>query len=265
MNNEPYDRLMEEIRAAKPKPRPSAQDWVSSERGRSVLRRVLAGAECRASTASEHTGVRPGPRERARWWSGSRIAIVATALVLVVLAVSLSLVFADRDAGRPTVAKDSTTTLAGPGAEQPSGGVTKLSAVEHVMQLVHVRMMWLAESVGSSTTIDKASLLDQAVDRGLITPSEISGGSAAGPLTQGQYAVLLWKAFGTGWSGTTAPTSPVVGTVDPDEKAAIQSLQSAGIIREADGVFLADRLLDSEEEQLLLGRMKDALRGQAAD
>jgi anti-sigma-K factor RskA len=265
MSNESHDSLMGEIKAARPTPCPSATDWVRSDRGRSVFRRVLAGVETRAATASAQTVVGRGPHVRAWSRRGSRIAIVATILVVAVLALSLSLVFAGREADRPTVAQNSSTALAAPDTAEPTGGVTKLSAVENVMRLVHVTTLWFAEPGGSPTTVELASLLDQAVDLGLITRSEISGGSAAEPLSQGQYAVLLWKAFGPYVSRTTAPTSPVPGAVDPDEKAAIQGLQSAGVIREADGEFVADRPLDGEQEQLLLQRMEDALRGRVSD
>jgi hypothetical protein len=177
--------------------------------------------------------------------------LTAVILVVAVLALSLSLAFAGREADRPTIAQDSSTTLANPGTTQLTGGVTKLSAVEHVMQLVNLRLMWLTESVSSSTTLDQAALLEQAVDRGLITPSEISAGSAAESLTQGQYAVLLWSAFGSDWSATS----------EPGETAAIQGLRSAGVILEADGAFLADEALTIEVERLLLARMEHALRG----
>jgi hypothetical protein len=265
MSNEPHHILMKEIKAARPIHRPSAEDWVGSERGRRVLRHVLAGAETRASTANVFTAVCNGPRERARLGRGSRMGIVASILVSVILALSLVLVFAGREAERPTVAQDAATTLAGPGTVASTGGVTKLSAVEHVMQLARMMTLWFTESGGSPTTVESASLLDQAVNLGLIARSEISSGSAAAPLSQGQYAVLLWRAFGPYVSWTTAPTSPVPGTVDPDEKAAIHGLQSAGIIRETDGEFVADRPLDGEQERLLLDRMEYALRGRVSD
>lgn len=237
---------------------------MKSERGRRVLGRVLASVDTPASAPCARTAGGRGPRARAGSWRASRIAIAAVILVLVVLALSLSLSFAGREADRPTVAQDSNTTLANPGTAELAGGVTKLSAVEHVMQLVFTRIAWSTEPVSSSTT-DQALLLDEAVDQGLITRSEVTSGSAAEPILEGQYAVLLWKAFGPSFPETTAPTSPVFGIIDPQERAAIYGLQSAGVIRESDGAFVVDRPLNDERERVLLGRMEDALRGQVSD
>ncbi len=260
MRDEDQDRLIDDIRAARPTPRPSAEEWVKSERGRRVLGRVLASVDTPASAPRVRTARGRGPRTRARSWRAPRIVIAAVMLILVVLALSLSLSFAGREADRSTVAQDSHTTLANPGTAELAGGVTKLSAVEHVMQLVFTRIAWSAEPV-DSPTMDQALLLDEAVDQGLITRSEVTSASAAEPILEGQYAVLLWKAFGPSFSETAVPTSPVSETIDPQERAAIQGLQSVGVIRESDGAFVADRPLDSELEQLLLGRMGDALRG----
>jgi hypothetical protein len=256
------DRLIDDIRAARRTPGPSAEEWVESERGRRVLGRVLESVDTPAPAPCARTAEGRGPRTRARSWRASRIAIAAVILVIVVIALSISLVFAGREADRPTVAQDSHTTLANPGTVELTGGVSKLSAVEHVMRLLHAGTMWLSDSVGGATTVDGASLLDEAVDRGIVTRYELSSGSAAEPFLQGQYAVLLWKAFGPYVSRTTAPTSPLPGIGDPGERTAIQGLQSAGVIRESDGAFVVDQPLDSKREQLLLDRMEDALRGQ---
>jgi hypothetical protein len=239
---------MDEIRAARPTPRPSAQDWAKGEGGRRVLERVAEAG---------------GSGGRARWGTGSRIAIAAAVVVAVALALSLSLVYAGGGAHQPEVVDHPQTTVAVPGTAEPAGGVSRLSAVEHIMRLVFTRLSWAAESVGSSTT-DHATLLDEAVAQGLISRSEITSESAAKPILEGEYALLLWTAFGPYLSLTTAPTSPVLGTTDPREKAAIQGLQAAGIFRESDGTFVSDRPLDGAREQLLLSRMEDALRGQAS-
>jgi hypothetical protein len=231
--DEHTDRLTDDLRAAKPALRPSADEWVEGDRGQRVLERVLASGETTEPASSARTmGVR-GRRGRA--WRPYHTVAVAAALVLIVLGASVWLVFSGRESVAP----------------QPAAGVTKLSAVEHVMQLVFTSISWSAESVGTATT-DEALLLSAAVERGLITSSEVDAGPAVGRMLEGPYAVLLWKAFGHYFPDVN---------LDAQLATAVEGLRGLGVIRESDGAFVPDHPLSSEREQLLLARMQAALRG----
>lgn len=263
-NGEHPDRLIDDLRAARPALRPSAQDWAKGDGGQRVLEGVLANAETAAPAPSARTaGPRgaAGPERAARWaWSGQgyRTALAVTALVLLGAALSLGLSLGLGRAGSDPGSAESTTAESTTAAT--TAAVTKLSAVQDVMQLVFTVISWSAESVGSSTTVE-ALLLSTAVDLGLITTSELTAASAAGPLLEGQYAVLLWKAFGHFFPVSAVPTSPVATGLHAQQAEAIQELQRVGVIRESDGPFTPDRPLDSRRERLLLDRMEAALRG----
>jgi hypothetical protein len=262
MTRESEDRFIDEIRAARPKLEPSAEEWAKGERGQRVLKGVLASAETSASTAKARAPLDRGPR----WWAGfgtrPRMLIAAAVVVVAVLAVTLSVVLPGRTANTPMVAEGTSTTSAGPGTTEPGSLVTKLDAVEHVMQLDYARAQWLAQgpSIGTAPEVP-AWWLEYAVAQGLIRESDVSGESAGEPMLWGEYVVLLWRVFGPYLSHETAPTTPIPENVDPAIGAAIQGLQSAGVIQAADGGFVADQPLNGETEQLLLARMEAALRG----
>lgn len=242
------DRLMEDLRAARPAPLPSAEDWVEGDRGRQVLQRVLASSEALAPASGTRAAKKRGSRGRTRTWKGYWTAIAVAAVLVVVLCGSLALLFTVGRGGRPAVA----------------AGVAELSAVEHITQLILTSEAWSSES-GTTSPLSQAALLSVATDRGLISSTEITAAAASRPVLEGQYVVLLWKAFGHAFPNTTAPTSPVSGSLDPQVAAAVQGLQGVRVIRESDGAFVPDRPLTSEREQLLLDRMEAALRGQASD
>jgi hypothetical protein len=182
---------------------------------------------------------------------------------LTVVAVTLVLVFVVHDPDGAVVVQTSETTATSDSTLTPGQAVTKLSAAEHIVQLAWAVGASTGDSLGTATT-DRTFLLSEAVDRGLITSADVTGASPE-PVLERQYAVMLWKAFGSAFPVASGPAVSTPADLDPEETAAVQGLLRLGVLRAADGVFSPDRPLDSEREELLLDRMQAALLGQTSD
>ena len=249
MMDEHADSSMDEMKAAKPVYQPSAKEWLSSDRGQRLLERVLATAQVPAAAQDARAGRPRGHGAAARPWRDHRLLLAAAAAALVVVVgVTLGLV------------------LAGPGGGTPgpvAAGVTKLNAVEHVAQMVLSGADLSFENTGSEVT-NEAALLSEAVSLGLVTSAELDAGSGAEPMLEGQYAVVLWKAFGHYFPVAAGSTGPASGDQGAELTVALTGLRLVGVIKDADGAFEPERPLTVEREQLLLARMRAALRGQTS-
>jgi hypothetical protein len=179
---------------------------------------------------------------------------------VVVLAVSLTLVLAGQRAGEVTVSRDSHTTVASTGTSAPAEGVTMLSAVEDLMPLLRLKTAESFESIGGGAGSGTVAAIEEAVARGLLTRAEVTN-AAVSPITQGRYAVLLFKAFGSILRQGTFPALPVDAEAAPEEREAITVLATAGIIRQADGAFVVSRSLTKEVESRLLDRIEQVIKG----
>lgn len=250
MSPEREDRLLGEIRAARPVAEPTAERWAKSDRAQQVLGDVVAKADDVTSTAS--TAIR----------RRKLLLVAASVAGLVVLGV-VGIVVASTYTGSSAVVQVVSTTVSGPDTTQDSVLVSESQAVQHIALL---SLSW-AEHMGEQTgalDLGEAELLSAAVEMDLITLAEATAGSLKEQITEGQYVVLLWKVFGSLVSSTDAPGT--VDKIDPaDEVAvAVEGLERAGVIRDSDGSFDPERLLSTEREQLLLERMGSALRGETS-
>ena len=260
------DRVIGQVRAAKPASLPSGKEWAKSEHAERLLARMLDSADAEV----------PGPgggrhhRPTTRTWTPRRLVMAAVALVLVALAVSLSLVFgwqgekpgpvvqAPSTITTPpnTVPREPQTTVASTKVTTPAAEVTKLSAVEQLMPVLESVMV-----VDRPSTTDLAGRLELAVAQGLITRDEIAAGAQAVPLSQGPYAALLWKAFADFLPKDVAPVGAVDPAASPDERLAIEGLERAGILSASDSPYAVKDPLSPETESRLLGRIDRAIHG----
>jgi hypothetical protein len=232
------DTFLDDVRDAKPPVRPSADEWVDSERGRRVLERVLA--------ADRATGARGRAKHsRTAWWAGPRLVFAAGALIVVVLAVALAVVFAGRGTDQGGV-----TQSTAPTAEQ----VTGAAAVADLMPLYRLKSSSDIAPTGNGTV----SQVEQAVALGLVTREAALGAWATSPMTQGDYAVLLVKAFGSILPQGTFPEQQIDARSTPTERQATSALMTSGIILPQDGGFAAGQTLTKEVEDRLLGRVEQA-------
>lgn len=251
MTKDSEDRLLREIEAAKPEHRPSAEEWAESERGQRVLAQVLAEA---GPKRAERRKEQLPPKTRS--WVRRRAVPVAALLAVVLVALSLTLLLADRGAKEETVTGETTSTPAHAGSLLPAGQVTKLRAVEHLMPVLLV--VFGGDRAG---TTDATALLNMAVERGLITRAEIADGADALPLTQGEYARLLWQAFARFLPEDAGPAGPVDPAASPPEQSALEGLGRAGVIRPLDPPFMVSEPLLPDTEALLLDRVRRAIQG----
>jgi hypothetical protein len=248
MSTDDDNKFLDELRAARPAFQPYAEEWASGDCAREVLERVLAVAETAAVGRAEPVKTRGASRRAghagARWWTGPRLLIAGGVLALVVVAVSLAVVFAGGTADHGPIA---------------AGQVSKLTAVEDLMPLYRLKEGQTFDSLTHPTS-DSRSSLDQAVGLGLLTQAEVKDGSATKPITQGEYAVLLAKAFGSLLPERTYPTLAIDAGATAGERAAIGALATSGIILQADGPFSVSQTLTKEVESRLLDRIQESLK-----
>ena len=234
------DISLDDVRASRPRLRPSGEEWVGSERGRRVLERVLAADK--SATAGNSVQQR-----RSGWSAGPRLAFAAGAVLIVALAVVFTVVVLARDEGKDRrVASTATST---PATQQ----VSTYEAVAGIMP-----MYKNIKGYDSAPSKDGATELDQAVGMGLIPREAVSGAAASNPMTQGAYAVLLVKAFG-GALPLGSPRQSVGPGAAAGELGAIDLLRAAGIILPGDGDFSAAQLLTKPVEDKLVARLQEAL------
>jgi hypothetical protein len=234
------DISLDDVRASRPRLRPSGEEWVESERGRRVLERVLA---------SDRSAMAPSlaQQKRSGWLAGPRLAFAAGAVLIVALAVVLTVVVLAHDDGKESrVASTVTSTPA----------MQLVSTYEAVTGILP--MYKDLNSYDSAPPTNGATVLDQAAAMGLIPRESVSGDAASSPITQGDYAILLVKAFGGDLPLGTPPSS-----VDPGaaagEAAAIDLLRAAGIILPEDGDFAGAEPLTRPVEEKLIARLQEAL------
>ena len=107
---------------------------------------------------------------------------------------------------------------------------------------------------------DTPGRLNFAVARGLITRAQVESEAARAVLSQGQYAVLLWKAF-----ADLLPAGTSVGTIDPDaspeERLAIEGLERAGVFAASGPPLAVAEPLTVATESNLLEQIARAVRG----
>ncbi len=233
------DPFLTDIADAKPPLWPPADEWADGERGRRVLERVLA--------ADQAAGRRTSTRyRRAGWFTGPRLVFAVGGLVVVVLAVTLALIVASQ-MGHPGAVTQTTR----PSVEE----VTGATAVADLMPVYRAS----SHNDFASTGTGVAAQVDQAVALGLVSREEASGTWASSALTQGQYALLLVKAFGDLLPQGSFPAQPVDPKATPAERQAISALVTSGIVSPGDGKFAAGQVLSTEIEDLLLSRIQQTL------
>jgi hypothetical protein len=233
------DSFLDDVRDAKPPVWPPADEWANSERGQRVLERVLAADRVAgARSRAQH--------RRTAWWAGPRLVFAAGGLVVVVLAVALAFVFAGQGPDQGAVTQSTT-----PGVEQ----VTGAAAVVDLLPLYSLQSHGDWAPVGNNTSAQ----VEQAVTLGIVSHEEASGEWASSPLTQGEYAVLLVRAFGNSLPQDTFPVQQIDQRSTPAERQAIEALVTSGIILPRDGAFVPVETLTKDVEDRLLGRVEQAL------
>jgi hypothetical protein len=271
MNTAKEDIFLENLRAAKPSHSPSAEEWVKGERGQDVLERVLSSAEASAHSSGRPTSdaatARPahsGPRRasgritagRAGWWGRPRLVVAGGGIVVVALVVSLAVLLAGRADDKGTVVDGSGTTVTNGGAAVAAGQVTKLAAIEDLMPLYRLITHESLDTIGSSS--GSLPAIDLALKMGLLTRGELANGSAGRPMSQGEYAVLLARAFGPVLLRSGSPAQRIDPEATAEERAAIESLVTSGVIVSTDGDFDVRQTLTKETEIRLLTRVEES-------
>lgn len=236
---------LDDVRAAKPSLRPTAEEWADSERGRQVLERVLA-----ADREARPTVYRAESR-RASWGPRPRLAFAGGFVVIVAVAVALAVVFTGNGGtkGVGPVASAPGATQTSTQASDGSGQLTTKTILSDLMPL-YMEIVYQTADKTSSDTIG----VDQAVNFGLISGARATEEALGQSMTNGEYAVLLVKAFRT----LLWQSSPPMQAGDADDlPSAIQTLKKAGVILPKDGEFAPGDLLTKDTEQRLLSRVRD--------
>jgi hypothetical protein len=233
------DISLDEVRGAKPPLWPPADQWLESERGQAVLDRILAADQ-------DATVQRRARRRRGGWGTVPRVAFAAGMVVVIAIAAVFTILAAQRTLDhRGPVASGGTEVTA-------EEAVTLEAAVADILP-VYAKQIDFTFDQGSDSA---ESPVQRALKLGLLTNGQASGEAPSSLITNGDFALLLAKAFGRSLFDTDGLTP---GPVDPqatlEQRTAVESLMGSGIIRETDDMFYVRRPLTRATEQRLLERI----------
>jgi hypothetical protein len=239
------DLSLDDIRDAKPPLWPPADQWVDSEQGQRVFARVLdadLAAEPRRRARTRRGGRITAPRLA---FAGGLVVVIAVAAVVTILVAGRTL----NDTGGQVAATQTTA----PADQQ----VTLEAAVADMLPL-YSRALQQSADAGSTTSGD-LSPADQAVTLGMLSPEEVSADAMKARLTDGDYAVVLVKAFGKFLPLDSFPAQSIDPEASPDERTAIDALMTSGVIVPGDGAFQVSLPLTESLEQRLLASVRDII------
>jgi hypothetical protein len=244
-----HQKLMGELQAAKPQAATRGETWAKSERAERLLEGVFTEAE---AEAVGRPGIR-GPRATI-----PRLAGLAGALVLVGIALFLALYLVPELSGPDQTASQSTVTSSG---ARVVGALTKEKALDEIVSLLR-QLPGSTPGQANPLPGEESDVIRSAQAGGLIRGSEVPLGVLGQSATRREFAVWVWR----GWSLVlplpgTAPTVVDRGTLSAEERQAVETLVSLGVIRlDGTGAFRGDDGLTEEEAAAALARVRVLLQ-----
>lgn len=232
--------IMQDLRAAKPPDPEFLRDWAESPSAKQILDRVLAATPIGEGRSDKRS--RFGPR---LVW-GAALLVVVVGLCLI----SIHLLTGPR-------AGDSTS----PFVESTSVPTQLVSRGEALQEIVS--MVQSVQAVGhplmtGTTTQD---LTATAIAMGVLRASDGPGPLLDQPVTRGQMALWLWRAFGKVLSPQTPAGSPSdLGSLTQEEQQAILGLSQAGILDKGIALFRSELPLSESDMSAWIGRIAANLR-----
>ncbi len=178
-------------------------------------------------------------------------------MVLVGLAVFLGVHFLAEGGSDQVVSQPTVTTSVAPGGAV----ITAQQALEQIVSLVRA-VPTKGKGQMPSPPGERLGPVQEAIALGLLHSSEISGIQPGKLATQKQFAVWLWRGFGTVLPNGSATTRiSDIGGLTTEERQAVEGLVRDGIVQlPKNGAFDGNRVLTSAEASILLDRVKSLVQ-----
>lgn len=249
MKNDQEEELRKALEEADPGDKESLGDWSESEAGRRVLARILAEREGE-------------PQPSSKRWRTFRVALAATAALVLIAMVVTAAALGTRDSSGEVVEStttsgvisSTTTTLA------PQEGVERLVALAGVVRLTEAIRASQGPESPSPPGEDPAAYAERALSLDIIGPEEADTAVAPGPVSRGTYAVWLWRAFEDELTLVREVDLVDLDTLSAEMQEAVVGVVDAGILDiRTDGRFAPDEPLTTAEEQEAFARLEQAL------
>ena len=246
--NSKHRKMMEDLKAAKPKLPSDIDSWTETETAKHILAQILA---------TDPTPERPVPRKRPL--TTRRLIYGLMVVVLVGAATFLGVHFLGGNekqevATHPTLTT-STTAIA-------DGTVTTQQALQQIIDLM--------EATPSAThgqhrpapgeTVD---LVQEGRALGLIHASDASSLQMTGAVTRTQFILWLWRGFGSLLPrGSNTVEVSDLSSLNSEERQAVEGLVRVGAVQlSGDREFEGDRVLTSSYESAGLERVGSLVQG----
>jgi len=216
----------------------------------------------RARRAETHAGVlRRRPTRMIAWG--------AAAVVVLLILIFVPLLILDGRSAQNTAANQQTSTRstqtpdthtpltasAGSGAPQT---VTRNVALAGIIRLA--RDLELAHPSAAAGASTSGNLIIEALAMNVLLPAEGPDYKLSGVITRAQYALWLWRAFGSHLSAKTSFEFKDIGSLTKEEQQAIKGLAAAGVLEDTGSEFNGNAALGPTAEQVLLERARQSIQ-----
>lgn len=259
--DEEREELLQKLRGANPVDEEQFDSWVAEEGGRFLDTRVF----------------KRGRRsiDRHSWRRNLAIPLVAT----IVLALGIATMVLTLTRGGPQTATSDGGQWAG--SESTVEHVPRQEALEQLVALTdspkpsgtsavsadtdnvansQLSGSWEYSQMESADTDNGANsqLVGRAVAAGILLRSEGPDFRLKEPITRGEFALWVWRAYGSRLAPTRAANFIDLGEQPEAEQDAIIGLAQAGLVQNSDdGLFHPDWPLTAQDESLILTRLAD--------
>ena len=246
--NSKHRKLMDDLKAAKPKLPSDIDSWTETETAKHILAQILA-----SDPAPEK------PVARKRPLTTRRLIYGLMAVVLVGAATFLGVHFLGVNASQEVATHPTLTTSTTAIAD---GTVTTQQALQQIIDLIEATPSTGRGQDGPPLN-EKNELVQAGRSLGLISASDTSSLQLTGAVTRRQFALWLWRGFGPLLpQGSITVEILDLGGLSSEEQQAVEGLVRVGAIQlSGDRAFEGDRVVTSSYETAVLSRVGSLVRG----
>jgi hypothetical protein len=167
-------------------------------------------------------------------------------------------------AGTPSAGGTSSGAGSSPHVDQPPPAVTTVAAAQalsRIVVLAEKSQNRYQPATPSVTDIPANKVADRALAVGVLIPSEVPGLLLGEPVTRGEFALWLWRTFGSKLPSGQASGIRDLNSVSGAQRQAVAGLVGAGVFpTRDDGYFRAAIPLTPEDEAFTLSRIATILK-----
>ncbi len=164
----------------------------------------------------------------------------------------------------PSAGGTSSGAGSSPHVDQPPPAVTTVAgaqALSRIVVLAEKSQNRYQPATPSVTDIPANKVVNRALAVGVLVPSEVPGLRLGAPVTRGEFALWLWRAFGSKLPFGQASGIRDLNNVSGAQRQAVAGLIGAGVLATQDGgYFRAASPLTPEDEALTLSRISSILK-----